>query len=54
MEALVNKLFPNKIMPFAASWIDLEMIILREASQRKTNTKRHHLYVEHKTMIPVN
>ena len=54
MEALVNKFFPNKIMPFAASWIDLEMIILREVSQRKTNTKRHHLYVEHKTMIPVN
>ena len=25
----------NKIMPFAAIWIDLEMIILSEVSQRK-------------------
>ena len=27
----------NKIMPFAAIWIDLEMIILSEVSQRKAN-----------------
>ena len=27
----------NKIMPFAASWMDLESIILREVSQRKRN-----------------
>ena len=27
----------SKIMPFAATWIDLEMIILSEVSQRKTN-----------------
>ena len=27
----------NKIMPFAATWIDLEMIILSEVTQRKTN-----------------
>ena len=28
----------NKIMPFAATWMQLEMIILSEVSQRKTNT----------------
>ena len=27
----------NEIMPFAATWMDLEMIILSEVSQRKTN-----------------
>ena len=28
----------NKIMPFAATWVDLETLILSEVSQRKTNT----------------
>ena len=27
----------NEITPSAAKWIDLEIIILNEASQRKTN-----------------
>ena len=27
----------NKIMPFAATWMDLEFVILNEASQRKTS-----------------
>ena len=27
----------NKIMPFAATWMDLETIILSEVSQTKTN-----------------
>ena len=28
----------NEIMPFVATWMDLEMIILSEVSQTKTNT----------------
>ena len=27
----------NEIMPFAATWTDLEIIILKEVSQTKTN-----------------
>ena len=27
----------NEIMPFAVIWMDLEIIILSEISQRKTN-----------------
>ena len=27
----------NEIMPFAATWMDIEIIILSEASQAKTN-----------------
>ena len=38
----------NKIMPFAATWMDLENIILSEVSQTKTNTICYHLYVESK------
>ena len=34
----------NEIMPFAATWMDLEIIILSEISQRMTNI--FHLYAE--------
>ena len=27
----------NEIMPFASTWMDLEIIIVREGSQRNTN-----------------
>ena len=27
----------HEIMPFAATWMDLEMIIVKEVRQRKTN-----------------
>ena len=32
--AIKNK---NKIMPFAATWMDLEIVIRSEVSERKTN-----------------
>ena len=38
----------NETLPFAATWMDLENIILSEISQRKTNTIPYHLYVEPK------
>ena len=37
----------NEIMPFAATWMDLEIIILSEASQTKMNIL-YHLNVESK------
>ena len=44
----------NKIMPFAATWMELEMIILSEVSQTKTNITQYHLYVGRKKMIQIN
>ena len=31
----------NKIMPFAATWVDLEMMILSEVSQKERD--KHHM-----------
>ena len=39
-------------MPFEAAWMNLEIIILNEVSQRKTNI--YHLYVESKKLIQIN
>ena len=38
----------NEIMPFSATWMDLEIIVLDEVRQRKTSTIWYHLYVESK------
>ena len=37
----------NKIMSFAATWLDLE-IVRAEDRQRKTSVTQYHLYVESK------
>ena len=44
----------NETMPFAATRMNLEIIILSEVSQTKTNTIRYHLYVESKKKIQMN
>ena len=36
----------NEIMPFAATWMKLEIIILNEGRERKTNIIYYDLYVE--------
>ena len=36
----------NRIMPFAATWMDLEIIILSEVSQRKTSIIWYYSFVE--------
>ena len=33
----------NEIMPFAVTWMDLEIIILSEANQRQINIIGYHL-----------
>ena len=35
-----------EIMPFSATWMDIEIIILSKVRQRKTNIICYHLYVE--------
>ena len=42
-------------MPFAATWIDLQIILLSEVSQKETNVIWYHLYVDSKKkMIQIN
>ena len=36
----------NETMPFTATWMDLEVIILSEVSQRKSSIIWYRLYVE--------
>ena len=38
----------NKILPFAATWMDFKSIMRREICQTKTNTVQYHLSVESK------
>ena len=36
----------NEIVPFAATWMDLENIVPHEVRQKKTNIIPYHSYVE--------
>ena len=38
----------NKVMPFAAMWMELEILIMSQLRKRKTNTICYHFYVESK------
>ena len=38
----------NEMLPFAATWIQLAIIVLSEVSQKKINTVLNHVYVESK------
>ena len=47
----------NEILPFAATWVELEIVILHEVSQTEKNitfVTYYHLYVEPKKMIEMN
>ena len=48
VQSSCNQYRKNEIMPSAATRMDLEMVILSEVSQRKTNFMIDHLYVESK------
>ena len=43
----------NEIMPFAATWLDLEIIVTK-VTQTKRNIICYHLNVESKKMIQIN
>ena len=38
----------NEILTLAATWMDLDIIIISEVSQRKINTIQYHLHAESK------
>ena len=44
----------SEIMPFAATWMDLEITMPSEVRQWKKNTIWYHPHVESKNMIQMN
>ena len=51
---LLSHLKKHELMPCAAKWKDLEVIMLSEVSQKKTHVICCHLNVESKEMLQVN
>ena len=43
-----SAIIKKEIMPLIAIWVDIEIIILSEVSQRNLNIIWYHLYVESK------
>ena len=41
-----SAIIKNKIIPFAATWMELETLLLCKVRKRKTNTIWYHLYLE--------
>ena len=41
----------NEIMAFAATWVDLEIIMLSEVKREDTGIIRYHLYMESEKRI---
>ena len=44
----------DEIMPFATIWMNLQIILISEVRERKTNVTQYHFYMESKKMIQVN
>ena len=44
----------NKIIPFVARWMDVEIILQKSSEKRKTNIISYHLCMESKMMKHVN
>ena len=51
---VIQPLKKCEVMSFAATWMRLEITIVSEVNQRKTNIICHHLYVESFNMMQMN
>ena len=54
MEYYYSTIKKNKVKPFAVTWKDLEVIILREVKSDKERYILHCSHVESKKMVQIN